>query len=98
LAPFTEIFNIIPKFVVALDLGVNYGNFSKRCFKLELFTMGEVYLMASLFRMDPKVLTNLVLDEIKARKGQKSKKEPLSPFLVSCALVFNFLLVSMLGF
>ncbi len=69
-----EVFNIIPKTVIAADLGINYTRFLSRLRKPDEFTLNELIRLASLIEVENKVLLNLVLAEIEGKKAGRKKR------------------------
>jgi hypothetical protein len=65
---FSEIFTILPKSVVARDLGMNNLRFSKIINRPELFLIQDVGLMARRTDVDLSVLMDLILLELKTRR------------------------------
>jgi len=57
---FRDIFNDIPKSVVARDLGINNVRFSKLINNVELFVLGELYRIAGLIEIERKALLDLI--------------------------------------
>jgi hypothetical protein len=70
---FAEIFDIIPKSIVCKDLGINYGRFAKKTNKPGLMTFNDVLRLSDLLHIEQKALAAMVLDQILAAKGNKSK-------------------------
>ena len=71
LRSFAEIFNIVPRSIVATDLGLNYDRFSKKILKPELLTFRDIQRLSRLTDIDPKSIAGLVLDQIEADKKVK---------------------------
>ncbi len=69
-----EIFNIVPKTVVAADLGINYTRFLARVSKPAEFTLDELIRLAKLIEVDNKTFVNLILTDIENKKTSKKKK------------------------
>ncbi len=68
-----EVFNIVPKTVVAADLGINYTRFLARLKKPGGFTLDELLRLAVLSEIDNKTLISLVIADIE-KKGTARKK------------------------
>jgi hypothetical protein len=69
---FGEIFDIVPKSVVARDLGINNMRFSKLINQPALFSLKDTFRFAALLEVDDMVLISLIYSQIQANK--KSKK------------------------
>jgi len=69
---FGEIFDIVPKSVVARDLGINNMRFSKLINQPALFSFKDTFRFAALLEVDDMVLISLIYSQIQANK--KSKK------------------------
>jgi hypothetical protein len=70
---FDEIFNLVPRSVVATDLGLNYVRFSKKIMKPELLTLWDMYRLSNVTELDPKVLASLALDNVITMNEKKAK-------------------------
>ena len=57
---FGAIFPIIPKSVVAHDLGMNNARFTKLILEVDRFTLKDIFRMARFFDTDEKVFIDLV--------------------------------------
>ena len=64
--------NIVPKSVVARDLGINNMRFSKLINQPALFSLKDTFRFAALLEVDDMVLISLIYNQIQANK--KSKK------------------------
>ncbi|MBN9385632.1 MAG: hypothetical protein J0H74_33065 [Chitinophagaceae bacterium] len=71
---FREIFDIIPKTVVARDLGMNNNRFSELMANVEKFVLKDLFLIASFIDIDEKTLINLILQQHQLDKKIKKKK------------------------
>jgi hypothetical protein len=71
---FGEIFDILPKSVVARDLGMNNVRFSKLIANVDLFTLKDLFHFATLLEIEELVLLNLVHQQHLAKKKSKIKK------------------------
>jgi hypothetical protein len=70
---FKELFEIIPKSVVASDLGIQYNRFIKRIDKPEDFSLNELVTFSDLIEIEPTTLISLAMKDIESRK-KRSKK------------------------
>jgi hypothetical protein len=70
---FREVFDIIPKSIVATDLGIHYNRFVKRINKPEDFSLHELIMFSDLIGTDPSVLFNLAMKDIGSRKKRLKK-------------------------
>lgn len=73
LTTFNDIFQIIPRSIVAKDLGLNYERFVKKIFRPERFTFEDVSRIARLLEIEPKILANLVLIAIEENANSIKK-------------------------
>jgi hypothetical protein len=73
LTSFRDIFNIVPKSIVAIDLGLNYDRFSKKIIKPELLSFRDIMRLAKLTGIDPKDLAGLVLTDMETNKTPPKK-------------------------
>ncbi len=69
-----DIFNIIPKTVVAADLGINYSRFLTRLTKPAEFTLDELMRLATFIEIDSKTIIHLVLADIEKKKVGRKKR------------------------
>jgi len=65
---FKEVFDIIPRSIVATDLGIHYNRFVKRINKPEDFSLKELILFSDLVGTNPSVLFNLAMKDIESKK------------------------------
>ena len=72
LKAFIEIFNIVPRSIVANDLRLNYERFSKKIMKPELLTFRDIRNLSLLTGIDFHTLAGLV---IRAIEGDKKPKD-----------------------
>ena len=70
---FKEVFQIIPKSVVAADLGIQYNRFVKRINKPEDFSLNELIILSNLIEIKPSILIDLAMKDIEEKK-KKIKK------------------------
>lgn len=61
---FAEIFNIIPRSVVAADLHLNYERFTKKVIKPETLAYRDIQCLAQLTGIDFRKLSELVIQAI----------------------------------
>jgi hypothetical protein len=73
LTSFTEIFNIVPRSIVASDLRLNYERFTKKILKPELLTFRDIKNLSRLTGIDLKTLAGLVIGAIEGEKTTKDK-------------------------
>jgi hypothetical protein len=71
---FREIFDTLPKSVVARDLGMNNIRFSKLMNNMDLFLLRDLFRFASFLEIEETVLLNLVYQQYLADKKSKKKK------------------------
>lgn len=71
---FREIFDIIPKSVVARDLGMNNTRFSTLIANVDKFLLKDLFLIASFIDIDEQTLVNLILQQYQLDKKIKRKK------------------------
>ncbi|HET6253901.1 MAG TPA: hypothetical protein VFE32_07495 [Puia sp.] len=72
---FSEIFDTIPKTVVARDLGMNNDRFTKLMNDVTLFRIGELYRLARFLEIDGMVLINLVVEQLNEKKDKKKVQQ-----------------------
>lgn len=69
---FQDIFDTLPKSVVARDLGMNNTRFTKLKNNVDLFSLRELFRFASYLEVDDMVLVDLVYQQFRAnKKGKK---------------------------
>ncbi|HVU58524.1 MAG TPA: hypothetical protein VHD83_25860 [Puia sp.] len=73
---FREIFDleVIPKSVVARDLGLNNVRFTQLMFNVEKFTYKDTFLIAALIGIDEQTITSLIIEQYLLDKRSKKKK------------------------
>ena len=69
---FSQIFEHIPKSVVANDLGTNYNRLARLITHTEQFTLEELVTLGSFFDVDSKALVDLAFNQL-IRKRVKRK-------------------------
>ena len=70
---FKDLFEIIPRSVVAADLGIHYNRFVQRINNPEDFSLRELIILSGLIGTTPPVLFNLVMKDIESRKKRTKK-------------------------
>jgi hypothetical protein len=68
---FEEMFNVVPKTVVAADLGINYGRFLDKLNNLQDFSLKELFKLADFIEVDNKAVVNIVLNDVERKKRRK---------------------------
>jgi hypothetical protein len=68
---FRDIFDEIPKSVVARDLGINNVRFSKMLDNVELFLFKDVYRFAEKIEVEGKILIDLIDQEYMDKKRKQ---------------------------
>lgn len=71
---FREIFGVIPKTVVARDLGMNNTRFSRLIVNVDKFVLKDLFLIASFIEVDEQTLINLVIQQYQLDKKTKKKR------------------------
>jgi hypothetical protein len=66
-----EIFDTLPKSVVAKDLGVSLDRFTKMINEVERFSVRNLFRMAALIEVDEILILNLVYHQHQAEKKNK---------------------------
>ncbi len=70
---FRHIFDIIPKSVIAKDLGMNNVRFTDLMSKVDKFLLKDIFLLASLLEVEESVLVDLILQQYLLDKKTKKK-------------------------
>ncbi len=70
---FKEVFDIIPRSVVATDLGINYNRFVQRINEPEVFTVKELIMFSDLIGTSPSILFDLAMKDIESKKKRVKK-------------------------
>jgi len=67
-----ELLTIVPPTTVRNDLKISYQSFTKRTQSPEFFTLKELLRLAALIECNPRLIIDLVLNEVeqKAKKGK----------------------------
>jgi hypothetical protein len=68
---FRAIFDIIPKYIMAEAMGMNYQTFQKKVGDLRKFTMGDIQDIGIILDTSPHTLFHLLDAEIPKRKTRK---------------------------
>jgi len=71
---FRDVFNYIPKTVVAHDLGINNVRFNKLMDNVEGFLLRDLFRLAAFMEVEPSVLMGLILEQNATDKKGKIKK------------------------
>ncbi len=74
ISSFPEIFTVVPRSVIASDLGINYNRFLEKLKNLQDFTFRDILTLASFLNIDNQILVNIILSDINKTKGSKKKK------------------------
>ena len=73
---FREIFSIIPKSVVARDLGMNNMRFSRLMNNVDQFSLKDILRLATFLEIDEMILINLVYQQfVEDKKSKKVKSK-----------------------
>jgi hypothetical protein len=64
---FKDIFDIVPKTIVAKDLGMNYHAFTRKVGDPERFTLKEIIKMADMFAIGPQNLCDRIFIDIEEK-------------------------------
>lgn len=76
---FQELFDYIPKTIVAKDLGINNVRFSRLMIEVDEFSLKDLLRLADFMEIEPMVLLKLVIDQrTKTMKAKKDKVPILS--------------------
>ena len=71
---FREIFDTLPKSVVARDLGMNNIRFSRLIDNVDQFLLRDLFRIAAYLEIDELILVNLVYQQYATDKKSKKKK------------------------
>ncbi|MCF6406217.1 hypothetical protein L3C95_25200 [Chitinophaga filiformis] len=69
---FDQIFDIISRTNMAKDLGMNYQTFIYRLNRPVAFTLEQLFAIANLIGVDRRVIIELVLKQLEAKKKGKA--------------------------
>ncbi len=70
---FREMFDTIPKSVVARDLGMNNARFTRLMDNVDQFSLKELFIIASFLEVEEMVILNLVLQQHAVNNKSKKK-------------------------
>jgi hypothetical protein len=70
---FRDIFDIIPKSVVARDLGMNNVRFTALMANVDKFLLKDIFLIASFIEVDEDIMMGLILQQYILDKKTKKK-------------------------
>jgi hypothetical protein len=70
---FSDIFEHIPKTVIAKHLGTNYNRLSKLVDNVDLFSLRDLFRLARFFEVDDKVMLDLAFTQYSEKKAKLSK-------------------------
>ena len=74
LTEFHQIFDYIPKSIVANDLGTNYNRLIRLIEHVEQFTLKELFTLSSFCNLDSKLILDLVYNQYANERKAKKKK------------------------
>jgi hypothetical protein len=74
LTEFSQIFDYIPKSVVANDLGTNYNRLIRLIEHVEQFTLKELFTLSSFCDLDSKLVLDLVYNQYANERKAKKKR------------------------
>lgn len=74
LTEFTQIFDYIPKSVVANDLGTNYNRLIRLIEHVEQFTLKELFTLSSFCDLDSKLILDLVYNQYANERKARKKR------------------------
>ena len=74
LTEFNQIFDYIPKSVVANDLGTNYNRLIRLIEHVEQFTLKELFTLSSFCDLDSKLILDLVYNQYANERKAKKKR------------------------
>ncbi len=72
---FRNIFDIVPKSIVARDLGMNNTRFTRLITNVNHFTMDEMINIASFIEVDGKIIIDLIWDQYLVDRKAKNKNQ-----------------------
>ena len=71
---FREIFDVLPKSVLAADLWMNNAHFEKLRNNISLFRLRDLFRIADLLEVDEKEVLNLIYNQhVADKEGKKTK-------------------------
>gem|GEM_PF-1542559 len=68
---FSQIFDHIPRSVVANDLGTNYNRLARLITHTEQFTLEELVTLSQFFEIDSKIMVDLAFNQLIRKKGRR---------------------------
>lgn len=71
---FREIFDTIPKTIVATDMGTNYKRLLRLVENVDQFKVADLYSLAGMFEVDRLVFMKLVIRQSETEGGKRKKK------------------------
>ena len=71
-----EIFEVLPRTVLARDLRQNYAQFAAKIRNPTRFTVLDVFRMASWIQVEPEQLVTLMKQEVMAKLAKRKKPKP----------------------
>lgn len=71
---FRQIFQFIPRKVVYSDLGVNYGRFRRLLEHPDLFTLREITILGTFFKIDPRKMIEIVYSQYEEDKRNRTPR------------------------
>ena len=74
LTEFIQIFDYIPKSVVANDLGTNYNRLIRLIEHVEQFTLKELFTLSDFCNLENKLILDLVYNQYANERKAKKKK------------------------
>lgn len=70
----TDIFEVIPVTTVAVALGSNWDQLTKRINQPGIFRMSEIMAMAAYFEVDERIMLEIVFSQLLFNQGKKKKQ------------------------
>ncbi|MGN6417882.1 MAG: hypothetical protein ACTHMC_10345 [Pseudobacter sp.] len=74
ISTFNQLFTIIPKSIVAADMGTQNVRFTTLMNHIEKFTLQELFMLSKLFSLDEKVILDLAFSQYMEQKKSKTGK------------------------
>jgi len=69
-----DVFEILPLTVVRVDMGINYNTLRRRVLSPGLLTVDDIRKLSELIEVEPSLITNLALADLKISRAVKKKK------------------------
>jgi hypothetical protein len=69
----TDIFEVIPVTTVAVALGSNWDQLTKRIKEPGIFRINEIIAMAAYFEVEEKVMIDIIYNQVLANRGKKKR-------------------------